>query len=62
MSATILPFAKPAPAQAAEGPRYFCTRCDADEFKLYEIGTANCARCGARISNLSVSDGNRPAA
>ncbi|OGA41788.1 MAG: hypothetical protein A3G28_04760 [Betaproteobacteria bacterium RIFCSPLOWO2_12_FULL_68_19] len=47
--------AGPAPALPADGPRYYCTRCDADEFRLAECGAVHCAHCGALMRNLSVS-------
>jgi ribosomal protein L37AE/L43A len=51
------------PKRAAEtGPRpvdlgaqYFCTRCDADEFKLSAMGMVHCAHCGALMRNLLVT-------
>ena len=52
---------QPAPASApvangnpAAGPQYFCTRCDADEFRLFASGRAHCAHCGAMMRNLAV--------
>jgi DNA-directed RNA polymerase subunit RPC12/RpoP len=44
-----------APAPADAGPRYFCTRCDADEFRIAEAGTVHCAQCGALMRNLLVN-------
>ena len=38
----------------APGPQYFCTRCDADEFRLFASGKAHCAHCGAMMRNLAV--------
>jgi hypothetical protein len=37
------------------GAQYFCTRCDADEFRLSAMGMVHCAHCGARIRNLLVT-------
>jgi ribosomal protein L37AE/L43A len=36
------------------GAQYFCTRCDADEFKLSAAGMVHCAHCGALMRNLLV--------
>ena len=36
------------------GARYFCTRCDGDEFKLSALGMVHCAGCGALMRNLVV--------
>ncbi len=36
------------------GAQYFCTRCDADEFKLSALGMVHCAHCGALMRNLVV--------
>ena len=47
--------ALPCQANPAEGPRYFCTRCDADEFRLGEAGAVHCAHCGALMRNLLVN-------
>ena len=44
-----------APASPSEGPRYFCTRCDADEFRLVESGAVHCVHCGAMMRNLRVN-------
>jgi hypothetical protein len=44
-----------APPPGDAGPRYFCTRCDADEFRLSEGGSVHCAACGSHIRNLLVS-------
>ena len=44
-----------APVPAEAGPRYFCTRCDADEFRIAEAGTVHCAQCGALMRNLLVN-------
>ena len=38
----------------APGPQYFCTRCDADDFRLFASGKAHCAHCGAMMRNLAV--------
>ena len=38
----------------APGPQYFCTRCDADEFRLFASGRAHCAHCGAMMRNLAI--------
>jgi ribosomal protein L37AE/L43A len=35
--------------------QYFCTRCDADEFKLSAAGMVHCAHCGALMRNLLVT-------
>jgi ribosomal protein L37AE/L43A len=50
------------PKRAAEGARhvdlgarYFCTRCDADEFKLSAMGMVHCAHCGALMRNLLIT-------
>jgi ribosomal protein L37AE/L43A len=48
------------PARRAAAPvelaaQYFCTRCDADEFKLSAAGMVHCAHCGALMRNLLVS-------
>lgn len=50
---------RPAPSPAAtpgnaSGPQYFCTRCDADEFRLFASGKAHCAHCGAMMRNLAI--------
>ena len=39
----------------ADGPRYYCTRCDGDEFRLGESGAVHCAHCGALMRNLLVN-------
>jgi hypothetical protein len=44
-----------APVSPGEGPRYFCTRCDADEFRVVESGAVHCAACGSMMRNLRVS-------
>lgn len=48
------------PARRASAPaeltaQYFCTRCDADEFKLGAAGMVHCAHCGALMRNLLVT-------
>ena len=47
----------PAPVapRADLGAQYFCTRCDADEFKLSALGMVHCAHCGALMRNLLVT-------
>ena len=40
---------------ASHGPQYYCTRCDAEEFRLEASGRVHCARCGALMRNLLVS-------
>jgi hypothetical protein len=48
--------APPAPEVfPATGAQYFCTRCDADEFKLSAAGMVHCAQCGALMRNLLVA-------
>ena len=37
------------------GAQFFCTRCDADEFKLSALGMVHCAHCGSLMRNLLVS-------
>lgn len=37
------------------GAHYFCTRCDADEFKLSAAGMVHCAHCSALMRNLLVN-------
>jgi ribosomal protein L37AE/L43A len=44
--------AAPAPDTGAQ---YFCTRCDADEFRLSAAGMVHCAHCGALMRNIAVS-------
>ena len=47
---------KPARRPPAEqGSQYFCTRCDAGEFRLAALGMVHCARCGALMRNLLVT-------
>jgi len=44
------------PASAPRlGAQFFCTRCDADEFKLSALGMVHCAQCGSLMRNLLVS-------
>ena len=43
--------AVPAPDSGAQ---FFCTRCDADEFRLSAAGMVHCAHCGALMRNLLV--------
>lgn len=38
-----------------EDPRWFCTVCAGDIFKLYSSGDVHCTGCGVRISNVRVS-------
>lgn len=47
--------AEPAANQADVGAQYFCTRCDADEFKLSAAGMVHCAHCSALMRNLLVT-------
>ena len=47
--------AQSAAPQPELGAQYFCTRCDADEFKLSAAGMVHCAHCGALMRNLLVS-------
>jgi ribosomal protein L37AE/L43A len=42
-------------APVETGGQYFCTRCDADEFKLSATGMVHCAHCGALMRNLLVT-------
>jgi hypothetical protein len=44
-----------ASAPVETGGQYFCTRCDADEFRLSDAGMVHCAHCGALMRNLLVS-------
>ena len=46
---------KRAAAPMEIGAQYFCTRCDADEFKLSAMGMVHCAHCGALMRNLLVT-------
>ena len=47
--------AQPASSAPKFGAQYFCTRCDADEFKLSALGMVHCAQCGSLMRNLLVS-------
>jgi ribosomal protein L37AE/L43A len=47
--------AKRASVPVEVGAQYFCTRCDADEFKLSAAGMVHCAHCGALMRNLLVT-------
>jgi ribosomal protein L37AE/L43A len=47
--------AKRAAPPVALSAQYFCTRCDADEFKLSAAGMVHCAHCGALMRNLLVT-------
>jgi len=47
--------AKRAGLPADIGAQYFCTRCDADEFKLSAAGMVHCAHCSALMRNLLVT-------
>ena len=44
-----------APTAPRFGAQFFCTRCDADEFKLSAAGMVHCAQCGSLMRNLLVS-------
>jgi hypothetical protein len=46
---------KRAHAPVETAGQYFCTRCDADEFKLSATGMVHCAHCGALMRNLLVT-------
>ena len=46
--------ARPAPS-ADSGTQYFCTRCDAGEFRLSAMGMVHCAHCSALMRNLLVA-------
>ncbi|MGH8705694.1 MAG: hypothetical protein ACREUO_09795 [Burkholderiales bacterium] len=35
---------------------YYCTRCEADWFRLYPGGAVQCASCGAQMENLVVGE------
>ena len=49
------PAAATAPATGPNtGAQYFCTRCDADQFRLFASGKAHCAHCGAMMRNLAI--------
>ena len=54
--------AQPQRASAQSGAQYFCIRCEADEFRLYAVGSIHCARCGALIRNITVNPSPSPAA
>lgn len=44
---------KPAPKKNdLSGPRYFCLRCDTDQFKVMADGAIHCVTCAARISTI----------
>ena len=45
-----------APAEPADHPCYFCTRCGAERFTLGSLGEVQCAGCGALMRNLEVRD------
>lgn len=47
--------AQPAAHHLDLGAQYFCTRCDADEFRLSAAGMVHCAHCGALMRNLLVT-------
>ena len=47
--------APPAANSPDLGAQYFCTRCDADEFKLSAAGMVHCAHCNALMRNLLVT-------
>ena len=47
--------AQRAGASAEPGAQYFCLRCEAEEFRLYALGTIHCAKCGALIRNINVT-------
>ncbi len=36
-----------------DGPRYHCTRCNADIFNIADTGNIHCADCGATMSNIT---------
>jgi ribosomal protein L37AE/L43A len=46
---------EPAAQRTDLGAQYFCTRCDADEFKLSAAGMVYCAHCSALMRNLLVT-------
>jgi ribosomal protein L37AE/L43A len=52
---------EPAAHRADLGAQYFCTRCDADEFKLSAAGMVHCAHCSALMRNLLVTPSPDPA-
>jgi hypothetical protein len=43
-----------------EGPRYWCTACDDDIFKLMGDGNVYCASCQMRMNNVSTRYENNP--
>lgn len=48
--------AAPPPARPLSwGAKYYCLRCDADEFRLYASGSVHCAHCGALMRNLGLT-------
>ena len=47
--------APPASNSPDLGAQYFCTRCDADEFRLSAAGMVHCAHCNALMRNLLVA-------
>lgn len=51
------PAAAPKQASPASGPvlAYYCTRCDADSFKLSPSGRVRCASCDVEIGNILVT-------
>jgi hypothetical protein len=51
-----MPVLKYAPVPPPDTPRYYCTRCDTDQFKLYREHTIHCVNCGAMVANLSVTN------
>ena len=53
--------AQRATTTAEPGSRYFCLRCEAEEFRLYATGTIHCAKCGALIRNIHVDSSPRTA-
>lgn len=42
--------------EQGDAERYFCLKCDMDQFRLYSTGQVHCASCAAQMSNLSVRD------
>jgi hypothetical protein len=44
---------------APHSERYFCLRCDTDQFKLLPSGAVHCAHCGALMRNITVAEGER---
>jgi hypothetical protein len=62
VSAKLLKFPKPSPKPVAFeqfGDRFYCQRCDGEDFKLFATGTVNCAKCGSMMRNLLVSLGEK---